>query len=433
MMFQRACPILASLRAVRATCYCVAVLLLSTVTAWPQSAGVRTVAVPETGSLGLHQRTIVVNRSEGEVTIPVRALDSKGRQVAENEVDIAGHSARSFTLRAVFGEEPPTGTAYVEWGVPAEAALYIGRNDRSGVDAVELQCALTAGRMTRLAVSPRAHLLLINGSNSPNSVTVVTRRADGTVIDFFQWALGVGEFVHHDLAFEESTQAVEYESSAPVFAALLDGEESPTLIPAMTLESGKAEREAPCSKPSIVSYRINYGASSTNSRDVRLNNSASSSPKEYRASQTRTFSGASWHSYNNDPVFHLSSGDGTKTVYLQLRNSCGTSAARSDSIQLIEPIGDFTISAFGGCSITQPIIEVSWAVPSGSPTSYDIFRNGALVVRDLRPNPANTTFMRWRDSVAPGQKFTYMVRAKKGSLTKDSRPRESSPAPLYCQ
>jgi hypothetical protein len=201
----------------------------------------------------------------------------------------------------------------------------------------------------------------------------------------------------------------------------------PTPIPA----AKESVKEAACAKPSILTYRIDNGASSTNDRDVRLNNSGSNSPREYRASQSRSFSGAPWRSYDNDPSFRLSAGDGRKVVYLQLRNSCGTSSIRSDTIQLNEPIGNFVISAFGGCSITQPIIEVSWTPPSGSPTSYDIFRNGVLVAKDFRPS--SSTFARWRDNVGAGQKFTYVVRAKKGTQTKDSPPRESSQAPLSCR
>lgn len=89
-------------------------------------------------------------------------------------------------------------------------------------------------------------------------------------------------------------------------------------------------------KPSLSSFQINGGVSSTKSRDVTLNNSASGNPTEYMASESSRFSGGNWKPYSAAPRFTLSSGNGTKTVYLKLRNSAGESAARTDTIKLAQ-------------------------------------------------------------------------------------------------
>ncbi|WP_237053040.1 SH3 domain-containing protein [Marilutibacter chinensis] len=80
---------------------------------------------------------------------------------------------------------------------------------------------------------------------------------------------------------------------------------------------------------------INGGASSTGSRYVKVRfGYNTSTPTHYRISHSSTFSGASWKSYTGTTVdFTLSSGGGTKRVYLQLKNSAGRlSNVGSDTI-----------------------------------------------------------------------------------------------------
>jgi hypothetical protein len=89
-------------------------------------------------------------------------------------------------------------------------------------------------------------------------------------------------------------------------------------------------------KPTVSSLKINAGAASTASRTVTLDNTATSSPTHYMASERSDFSGASWKSYSKAPSFTLSSGDGAKTVYFKVKNSTGQSAAVPDSINLKE-------------------------------------------------------------------------------------------------
>ncbi len=89
--------------------------------------------------------------------------------------------------------------------------------------------------------------------------------------------------------------------------------------------------------PSISGFAINSGASSTGSVDVTLNHTAAGSPTEYMASESPTFTGASWQAYAAAPAFALSSGNGSKTVYLKVRNTYGESASEADVIVLDIP------------------------------------------------------------------------------------------------
>jgi hypothetical protein len=89
--------------------------------------------------------------------------------------------------------------------------------------------------------------------------------------------------------------------------------------------------------PVLTSVRINRGYNTTTSRAVTLDNVASGSPTEYRASESATFAGATWKPYSQAPTFQLSPGTATKRVYLQLRNAAGAvSIVRSDTVLLIE-------------------------------------------------------------------------------------------------
>jgi len=88
--------------------------------------------------------------------------------------------------------------------------------------------------------------------------------------------------------------------------------------------------------PSVSWLAINNGASSTTSRTVTLNNTATSKPTWYLASENSNFSGASWQVYLTYPTFTLSPGNGTKIVYFKVKNSASESSILSDIITLNE-------------------------------------------------------------------------------------------------
>jgi cytochrome c oxidase assembly protein Cox11 len=86
--------------------------------------------------------------------------------------------------------------------------------------------------------------------------------------------------------------------------------------------------------PTITSFQINSGASSTTSKTVTLNNTTSIKPTHYMASESSSFVGATWKFYSAQPRFTLSTGAGTKTVYFKVKNSVGESGVVSDTITL---------------------------------------------------------------------------------------------------
>lgn len=86
-------------------------------------------------------------------------------------------------------------------------------------------------------------------------------------------------------------------------------------------------------QPTLTSFAINNGDPTTTSRTVVLNNTATNDPTHYVASENSNFSGAIWQLYSNAPSFTLSSGYGTKTVYLKVKNADGESNTRNDSIE----------------------------------------------------------------------------------------------------
>ena len=124
--------------------------------------------------------------------------------------------------------------------------------------------------------------------------------------------------------------------------------------------------------PILSSISINNGASSTASRTVTLNNSASGSPTQYMASESSSFSGASWQTYSSAPSFVLSSGNGTKTVYFKVQNSTGPSSINSDSITLNEVIAPVlsSISINNGASSTASRTITLNNGTANSPTQY---------------------------------------------------------------
>ena len=124
--------------------------------------------------------------------------------------------------------------------------------------------------------------------------------------------------------------------------------------------------------PRLKSFNINNGAASTTSRTVTLNNTCTGSPTHYMASGSSSFSGASWQTYSTAPSFTLSSGNGTKTVYLKVKNAAGESSVISDSISLNEStkpsVTWFAINN-GAASTTSRTVTLNNTC-TGSPTHY---------------------------------------------------------------
>jgi hypothetical protein len=76
--------------------------------------------------------------------------------------------------------------------------------------------------------------------------------------------------------------------------------------------------------PVVSSFKISNDAAITTTRTVTLNNAVTGTGvTQYIASETPGFAGASWLTYSAAPSFTLSAGEGTKTVYFQVKDSTG--------------------------------------------------------------------------------------------------------------
>ncbi|MBI5638858.1 MAG: hypothetical protein HZA17_00380 [Nitrospirae bacterium] len=102
--------------------------------------------------------------------------------------------------------------------------------------------------------------------------------------------------------------------------------------------------------PQISYFKINSDAADTTTQSVALNfnTAAGSMPTHYRASERSDFLNAEWNAFGvviSAPAFGLTTGDGPKTVYFQLKDSStgGTSNVVSDTINL-KTRGDFVIN-----------------------------------------------------------------------------------------
>jgi Zn-dependent metalloprotease len=122
--------------------------------------------------------------------------------------------------------------------------------------------------------------------------------------------------------------------------------------------------------PTVTSFKINAGATSTAKSKVTLNNAATNSPTHYIASEKSDFSDASWQTYSAAPSFNLSSGSGEKKVYFKAKNSFAQSSpAVSDDILAVAPaVTSFKINA-GAASTAKGKVTLN-NVATNSPTHY---------------------------------------------------------------
>jgi formylglycine-generating enzyme required for sulfatase activity len=101
------------------------------------------------------------------------------------------------------------------------------------------------------------------------------------------------------------------------------------------------------------SISINGGASTTASLNVTLSLSASGAT-EMRIGNSSDFSSVNWESYTPSKSWTLTSGDGTKMVYVQFRDSAGNeSSVVSESIVVDTQAPSGSISINGGASHTS--------------------------------------------------------------------------------
>lgn len=120
----------------------------------------------------------------------------------------------------------------------------------------------------------------------------------------------------------------------------------------------------------ITGVTINSGAESTATGAVTLSITVSGTPPtHYMASESASFSGASWISFVNTPSFALSSGAGLKTVYVKVKNTYFETSVVSDSITREATVVSAIVSFNGSANNTMDHL----LLPDGI-TAYNAFK-----------------------------------------------------------
>lgn len=164
----------------------------------------------------------------------------------------------------------------------------------------------------------------------------------------------------------------------------------------------------------LNSFSINNGAASTSSTAVKLNNVASCSATHYMASESSSFSGASWLTYSSAPSFTLSSSLGTKTVYLKVKNAKGTSSTLSDTITLavsLTPPSDP-----GATNLAMSSIRWTWTDNSSNETGFRVYADaGSAAPTTLRTTTAANAAYWDYTGLAANTQYAFQVATTNGT------------------
>ena len=138
--------------------------------------------------------------------------------------------------------------------------------------------------------------------------------------------------------------------------------------------------------PSITAFSINSGAAVTTSRNVTLNITApeAASMKIWGIDGVASEAAASWETFASTKSVTLTSGDGTKTVYIKVRDSVyNESAASSDTITLSTAIPTITI--------TGPDVSVISEQSGKNIATFSFTSSMALKAWKVKLVPANSS------------------------------------------
>jgi uncharacterized repeat protein (TIGR01451 family) len=125
--------------------------------------------------------------------------------------------------------------------------------------------------------------------------------------------------------------------------------------------------------PVIGAFAMDGGAATTQSRSVNLTCTVSGgAASHYMISESASFSKATWEAYSAAlPPYTISSkGNGTKTIYLKLKNDGGVSSPASASIVLAELPSVTSLKIDSGASSTLRATVSLNNIATASPTFY---------------------------------------------------------------
>ena len=131
----------------------------------------------------------------------------------------------------------------------------------------------------------------------------------------------------------------------------------------------------------LTSVSINGGESVSLEQEVSITVTATgeNTPTQYKVSETADLSDASWQTYVNPIPFTLSTGVGTKTVYVQISDGTDASAIVSDTIDFVAPIELTSISINeDAVDTTNQSVSVAFT-PVGTPTHYMLSESATFV------------------------------------------------------
>lgn len=138
--------------------------------------------------------------------------------------------------------------------------------------------------------------------------------------------------------------------------------------------------------PTITAFSINNGASVTTDRNVTLNITApeAASMKIWGIDGVANEASASWETFSGTKSVTLTSGDGSKTVYVKVRDSVyNESAAASDTITLSTAIPTITI--------TGPDVSVISEQSGKNVATFSFSSSMALKAWTVRLVPSNAS------------------------------------------
>jgi len=143
------------------------------------------------------------------------------------------------------------------------------------------------------------------------------------------------------------------------------------------------------------SISISSGSSTTSTPIVSLNLSATdetSTVSQMRISENQDFSGSDWETYATTKTITLSAGNGTKTIYIEFKDSAGNiSTIYSDSIILAAPVVDNSNTEQNGegtpiTSSTESAVETETTSPLST-------RTVTIEVLDQKETPIENAYV----------------------------------------
>jgi hypothetical protein len=136
--------------------------------------------------------------------------------------------------------------------------------------------------------------------------------------------------------------------------------------------------------PSVSAFSVNNGVATTVNPAVTLANTctgATSATHFYQASESPSFTDATWLPYAPVPLFFLSGGDGEKRVYFKVKNAEGVeSPTVNDTIRFIgtgASVVAWGYNNYGQCAVPRPNVDYI-AIAGGGRHTLGLKSNGVV-------------------------------------------------------